>query len=573
MDPTDMNVHSPEPHRPETGMAQFLVRQLEATWGQLEEVVPTIVAKRQDFQAVLVEATAAAAAGAKKPGLIMLGGGPHGARYSIGPGDGGSQMRGSGRTLGNKRPAEAPIEIILLRQAELEAMSAQGVADANETILKGGLLGGVGHVAVACHVIAGSFCLLFTLWNGKRLVDDPSKVEGTSPGAMLAACGGGIAFWLRAYFLHYEYWHWSFVALYGGVFLVSLGGILYSLGLGLWDREDLVAKFNEDGGMDFGPWVIYIKAFITFIWGVGMLRLAVGVLFMKLTDVNYYFAFTWLVFSVGSFYELFIQLGRERWVEVPWWTAIALFTMGCFVYALSLRRRKLILAEKHVAEDKQAYDATWGKLMENENNSNCVDEIRKLTDRMKQKPDVKLAREVYKYMQRYMVKSKPRQAVSSLTVLFAQAAALNEHYQDVVADWAQEVGVHSHQCTVKRRSRAIEKLYRSYEREPNRLTDLVRSGITFPDLASLSKCLANILADERVVVLQVKNRFDKEYNSADSAGYRNVSLSMVLVDEFTMCNNLDIHICELQLGVEDFDSKKTDQGHKNYVEYRNARAE
>merc|ERR1719387_2428094 len=135
------------------------------------------------------------------------------------------------------------------------------------------------------------------------------------------------------------------------------------------------------------------------------------------------------------------------------------------------------------------------------------------------------------------------------------------------------LGVPVHHCSVKRRARAIEKLYRSYAADATCLIDLVRSSITFPDVDALAKCLNIILEDARVVVLNVKNRLDPGYDSAESAGYRNVSLSLLLVDNTTMGLHVDCHISEVQLGLKDFDDKKSDDGHKRYVDYRDARAE
>merc|ERR1711879_837292 len=117
-------------------------------------------------------------------------------------------------------------------------------------------------------------------------------------------------------------------------------------------------------------------------------------------------------------------------------------------------------------------------------------------------------------------------------------------------------------CSVKRRNRAIQKLLRSYEGNASRLIDLVRSGIVFKDLQSLAECLKIISKDPRCVILQVKNRFAMKYNSAESAGYRNVALSMVIVDDETMGMSVDKHVCELQMGVEQFESMKSDEGHK-----------
>ena len=135
-------------------------------------------------------------------------------------------------------------------------------------------------------------------------------------------------------------------------------------------------------------------------------------------------------------------------------------------------------------------------------------------------------------------------------------------------------GTHFKYVPVKRRKRAIEKLWRSYRGDGARLIDLVRSTIEVETTADLSKCLKEILNDPGVAVLQIKNRFSERYNSKESAGYRNLSLSLLVVDQFTMSRGVDAHVCELQLGLEAFEYlKKRLDGHKRYVKFRDRRAE
>ena len=176
---------------------------------------------------------------------------------------------------------------------------------------------------------------------------------------------------------------------------------------------------------------------------------------------------------------------------------------------------------------------------------------------------------------------RPRQRIDDLFVLFVQAHALSEHFQALVNTWSRapegsstEFGaVNVHDCPPKRLSRAIEKLHRSYGGDGGRLIDLVRSSITFGDMNGLVACLQRIVADHRVAILGCKNRFTPSYNSEISAGYRNLSLSLVIVDEFTMERRIETHVCELQLGLRVLDELKNDGGHQRYVQWRNQRAE
>jgi hypothetical protein len=171
--------------------------------------------------------------------------------------------------------------------------------------------------------------------------------------------------------------------------------------------------------------------------------------------------------------------------------------------------------------------------------------------------------------------NKPRQVMSDVAVLFAQAMEMNDHFQRKVKGWAVSCeGTHFKYVPVKRRKRAIEKLWRSYRGDGARLIDLVRSTIEVETTADLGKCLKEILNDPGVAVLQIKNRFSERYNSKESAGYRNLSLSLLVVDQFTMFRGVDAHVCELQLGLEAFEYlKKRLDGHKRYVKFRDRRAE
>ena len=48
---------------------------------------------------------------------------------------------------------------------------------------------------------------------------------------------------------------------------------------------------------------------------------------------------------------------------------------------------------------------------------------------------------------------------------------------------------------------------------------------------------------------------------------------LVLVDDYTLANQVDTHVCELQLGLAAFDDLKNEHGHKLYVQWRDARAD
>ena len=81
----------------------------------------------------------------------------------------------------------------------------------------------------------------------------------------------------------------------------------------------------------------------------------------------------------------------------------------------------------------------------------------------------------------------------------------------------------------------------------SRLVDLCRQSIVFESVGDVTACLAAIRADPEVVVLRVKNRLDPGYDSAASAGYRDVALNIRLVGPEACSLGVETHVCELQL--------------------------
>jgi len=74
-------------------------------------------------------------------------------------------------------------------------------------------------------------------------------------------------------------------------------------------------------------------------------------------------------------------------------------------------------------------------------------------------------------------------------------------------------------------------------------------------------------------VIRVKNRMKIGDDAVLSAGYRNISINLVVCTPQSQKLGLDGHVAELQLLLQDFAQIKNDQGHRRYREFRNARAE
>ena len=247
-----------------------------------------------------------------------------------------------------------------------------------------------------------------------------------------------------------------------------------------------------------------------------------------------------------------------------------------------LRRETKRRAAAVVARDLAAYDAIWATL------SRDGDFVAQLADveaalggeredplAAPAAPGSALARALGKLRRARALAgtAKPRQYVDDLAVLFAQAAALNGHFQDLVAARVAVAGGRGAAAAVKSRARAIEKLYRSYNGDASRLVDLVRASVVYDDVAALATAIRTIRADPELVVVGRKNSLSLAHDSRTSAGYRNVALSILVIDPFTTSHGLETHVCELQLGLKDIEALRDDTGHANYIAWRDINAE
>lgn len=79
------------------------------------------------------------------------------------------------------------------------------------------------------------------------------------------------------------------------------------------------------------------------------------------------------------------------------------------------------------------------------------------------------------------------------------------------------------------------------------LLDLCRQCITFESVEDIARCLHAISSDPEVQICRIKNRMDPNYNSAVSAGYRDVVLNIRVSNEQTAALGIDGHVCEVQL--------------------------
>ena len=77
--------------------------------------------------------------------------------------------------------------------------------------------------------------------------------------------------------------------------------------------------------------------------------------------------------------------------------------------------------------------------------------------------------------------------------------------------------------------------------------DLCRHSIIFNSVSEVARCLAAIGRDQDVAIVRIKNRLDPKFDSAMTAGYRNVALNLCITTEETKSLGVETHVCEVQL--------------------------
>ena len=77
-----------------------------------------------------------------------------------------------------------------------------------------------------------------------------------------------------------------------------------------------------------------------------------------------------------------------------------------------------------------------------------------------------------------------------------------------------------------------------------------------------------IFADPTVQVIRVKNRFDPDYDSVATAGYRDISMNLKLTSTDSEYTEM---IFEVQIQHDAFYALKSDEGHAKYAQFRDLR--
>jgi len=190
--------------------------------------------------------------------------------------------------------------------------------------------------------------------------------------------------------------------------------------------------------------------------------------------------------------------------------------------------------------------------------------------------------------------------VTSLDQLCAQATGLDPILRSKIQDWALASNGYFKRATkdnkpdwilwkearatpegmasirwarLKTVGRAIEKLMRSYREDVSRLLDVCRQSIMFESVKDIHDCLQTIMEDPEVEIVRIKNRLDPNYNSFESAGYRDLALNLRIGNHQSAKLGLDTHVCEVQLLLIEVSKIKNDSGHKRYIQFRNLRGQ
>jgi len=291
----------------------------------------------------------------------------------------------------------------------------------------------------------------------------------------------------------------------------------------------------------------------------------------------------------------------------------------------SIRKSRLLL--KH---DQEVYDDLWAKLLEGEDSRFSINHLEKVVRMIgldarnycRQHNRLRADKLPPAIRAGYIARSAshpplnplfwdlgfwflpgrldPHSKVSSINQLYAGAAIANLLVVERLKVWAEDTGgmfmlrksedrsgerfvkwadaknnaalrSQVEWTSLKRQGRAIEKLLRSYQHQPDRLLDISRNCIIFDNMVDMTNCIGKISTDSSVRIERLKNRLSPSYNSDETAGYRDMCINLRVVNKQAETLGAEIHMCEVQLVLRKFAELKTNEGHRRYVIARNSR--
>ena len=165
------------------------------------------------------------------------------------------------------------------------------------------------------------------------------------------------------------------------------------------------------------------------------------------------------------------------------------------------------------------------------------------------------------------------QTASSLCRLFIQADQLNDLIGYILFALSNRFGGEFYNCQTKKTNRALQKVFRSYQGDWRKLCDLCRCSIVFYDTISLAAFLQAVSQHPELVVVKAsddKMRLRENFDAGISGGYRDIQLSMKLINAQTRTMGIHDHIAEVQIHLDAiFRQKRDGGGHHIYVKARN----
>ena len=207
---------------------------------------------------------------------------------------------------------------------------------------------------------------------------------------------------------------------------------------------------------------------------------------------------------------------------------IVVMLVQLYIEAREARKR----ADALVEEDMAKYNACWKEVSSGAEASATLLRIRNLCAGAKHASVRANAYTIEPKQRLSKLDPSQKKGYAILHKLLSLAGALNEVVQNLGRRWSEEAGATSKdgfkQAPVKTAKRAIEKVWRSYNGDPASLTDIVRTSIVCSSLEQLESVAKAVFGDKSVQLIRVKNRFDPDYDSSTTAGYRDISMNIKL---------------------------------------------
>jgi len=163
--------------------------------------------------------------------------------------------------------------------------------------------------------------------------------------------------------------------------------------------------------------------------------------------------------------------------------------------------------------------------------------------------------------------SKQLQPYFDFDSLMHAATDIDPWYQDIVANWAEDLQLLHKAAPLKKQARILEKIERSYKGHMQRVLDLVRASIIVDTVEDARKALELVMREARVFV--VKCRYDLDFDSAETNGYRDINMQLSF-DELKG-TRFEGFVFELQIIIAEFFKIKCEGQHEKYIECRNLR--